>query len=118
MDALLYSALFWPDLLEVDGAVLLHASVGGEVAKVRASLRERGSVETEKRFNLREFSDLFGNGLAEIDDDQAACLLARLAAMWRCRLAADFPERKFTVEVWSPDETGGDIGIVFYQSGR
>jgi hypothetical protein len=80
------------------------------------AFRERGSIETERRCNLREFSDLFGNGLAEIDDDQAALLVDRLAGMWRCRLAAFFPERRFVVEVWSAEETGGDIGIVFYQA--
>ncbi len=119
-DALLYSVLFWPELLEVDGAVLLRASVEDEdgLARLRASVRERGTAETEKRFNLREFSDLFGNGLAEIDDDQAEVLLTRVAQMWRCRLGAQFPGRRFEVEVWSPAETGGDIGIVFYQIER
>jgi hypothetical protein len=119
VDALLYSALFWPELLEIDGAVLASDVIEDEadLAQVRASVRERGAVETEKRFNLREFSDLFGSGLAEIDDDQSEVLLARLAEMWRCRLATRFPGRRFAVEVWSPDETGGDIGIVFYQTG-
>ena len=88
-----------------------------DLARVRASVREWGAAETEQRFNLREFSDLFGHGLAEIDDDQAEVLLARLAEMWRCRLSAQFPGRSFAVEVWSPDQTAGDIGIVFYQTG-
>ena len=88
VDALLYSRLFWPELLEVDGAVLLRDGVEDEddLARVRASVRERGPVETERRFNLRELSDLFGKGLGEIDDDQAEMLLARLAEMWRGRL--------------------------------
>ncbi|HEU4539989.1 MAG TPA: hypothetical protein VFR23_02575, partial [Jiangellaceae bacterium] len=73
IDALLYARLFWPELLEVDGAVLLASSVEDEadLARVRSSLRERGPVETERRYNLRELSDLFGHGLGEIDDDQA-----------------------------------------------
>jgi hypothetical protein len=119
IDALLYSRLFWPELLEVDGAVLLRDGVEDEddLARVRASVRERGPVETERRFNLRELSDLFGKGLAEIDDDHAEILLARLAEMWRGRLQQQFPGRPFTVEVLTADETGGDIGICFHQSG-
>jgi hypothetical protein len=119
IDALLYSRLFWPELLEVDGAVLLRDGVEDEddLARVRASVRERGPVETERRFNLRELSDLFGKGLAEIDDDHAEVLLARLAEMWRGRLQQQFPGRPFTVEVLTADETGGDIGICFHQSG-
>jgi hypothetical protein len=118
VDALLYARLFWPELLEVDGAVLLASSVEDEadLARVRASLRERGHAETERRYNLRELSDLFGHGLGEIDDDQAADLLARLATMWRCRLQDAFPERRFAVEVLSAADTGGDIGICFHQS--
>jgi hypothetical protein len=117
IDALLYSALFWPEFLEIDGAIVASDTIEEEadLARLRASVHERGVVETEKRFNLREFSGLFGNGLAEIDDDQAQVLLGRLAEMWRCRLAARLPERRFAVEVWSPDETGGDLGVVFYQ---
>jgi hypothetical protein len=118
LDALLYSALFWPELVEVDGAILSSDAIEDEadLVRIRAIVRERGAVETEKRFNLREFSDLFGNGLAEIDDRQAEALLGRLAEMWRGRLAARFPGRRFAVDVWQPDETGGDIGIVFYQA--
>ncbi len=71
-----------------------------------------------KRFRGEGRPHLFGNGLAEIDDDQAEVLLARLAEMWRCRLGVQFPGQRFEVEVWSPDQTGGDIGIVFYQTGR
>ena len=119
VDALLYSWLLWPDLTEIEGAVLLRDNVETEddVARVRASVRERGPAEAEKAFNLREFSDLFGKGLAEIDDDAAEMLLTRLAEMWRGRLQAQFPERPFAVEVLSPDDTGGDIGIIFYQTG-
>jgi len=118
VDALLYSQLFWPELLEIDGAVLLRDGVEDEddFARVRASVRERGPVETERRFNLRELSDLFGKGLAEIDDEHAEVLLARLAEMWRGRLHERFPERRFTVEVLTADETGGDIGICFHQT--
>jgi hypothetical protein len=118
IDALLYSHLFWQELLEVDGAIVLASSIEDEtdLAQVSASVRERGARETERRFNLRELSDLFGNGLAEIDDDQAEELLARLATLWRCRLQDGFPERRFTVEVLSAEDTGGDVGICFHQS--
>ena len=118
VDALLYSRLFWPDLVEIEGAILLRDCVEAEddVARVRASVRERGPAETEKAFNLREFSDLFGNELAGIEDHEAELLLTRLAEMWSGRLKAQRPEHRFAVEVVSTDETGGDIGIVFYQT--
>ena len=117
-DALLHSALFWPELLEVEGAILLRATVedDDELARVRAVVRERGPVETERRFNLWEFSDLFGHGLADIDDDEAELLMTRLAEIWRCRLHAQFPGRRFAVQVLAPEDTGGDIAILFHQS--
>ena len=118
VDALLYSSLFWPELLEVDGAILLRATVEDDdgLARIRAVVRERGPVETERRFNLWDFSDLFGNGLADINDDEAELLMTRLAEMWRCRLHAQFPDRRFALEVLTPEDTGGDIAILFYQS--
>jgi hypothetical protein len=81
-------------------------------------VRERGPAETERRFNLWEFSDLFGNGLAGIGDDEAELLMTRLAEMWRCRLNAQFPGRRFVLDVLAPEDTGGDIAILFYQSER
>ena len=120
VDALLYSSLFWPELLAVDGAILLRATVedDDELARVRAVVRERGPAETERRFNLWEFSNLFGNGLADIGDDEAELLMTRLAEMWRCRLHARFPGRRFVLEVLAPEDTGGDIAILFYQGER
>jgi hypothetical protein len=118
VDALLYSSIFWPELVEVDGAILLRAAIedDGELARVRAVVRERGAVEAERRFNLWEFSDLFGGGLGDIDDDQAELLMTRLAEMWRCRLQAQFPGRRFALEVVAPEGTGGDIAILFHQT--
>jgi hypothetical protein len=118
VDALLYSSLFWPELLEVDGAILLRVTVEDDedLARIRAVVRERGPVETERRFNLWEFSDLFGNGLADIGDEEAELLMTRLVEMWRFRLLAQFPQRRFALEVLAPEDTGGDIAILFYQS--
>ena len=115
---LLYSSLFWPELLEVDGAILLRATVEDDedLARIRAVVRELGPVEAERRFNLWEFSDLFGNGLDDIGDDEAELLLTRLAEIWRCRLRAQFRERRFALEVLASEDTSSDIAIVFYQS--
>jgi hypothetical protein len=117
VEALLYSSLFWPALVEVDGAILLRAAVedDDELARIRAVVRERGPVEAERRFNMWEFSDLFGSGLGDIDDGQAELLMTRLAEMWRSRLHAQFPGRRFALEVLAPEDTGGDIAILFYQ---
>ena len=118
VDALLYSSLFWPELLEVDGAILLRATVEDDedLARIRTLVRELGPVEAERRFNLWEFSDLFGNGLDDIGDDEAELLMTRIAEMWRCRLHTRFPGRRFAVELLASEDTGGDIAIVFYQS--
>jgi hypothetical protein len=118
VEALLYSSLFWPELLEVDGAILLRAAVEDDedLARIRAVVQEAGPVEAERRFNLWEFSDLFGNGLADIGDHEAELLMTRLAEMWRCRLHTQFPERRFALEVLAPEDTGGDIAIVFCRS--
>jgi hypothetical protein len=44
VDALLYSALFWPEFVEVDGAVLASDVIEGEadLARVRASVPRTG----------------------------------------------------------------------------
>ena len=117
--ALLYSRLFWPEFVEIDEMVLLKESVEDEADRDRlagATKRYSGDRrKTEESFNLVEVPCLFGKRLLETDEKEAQWLADRLAAMWRCRLKELYPSRRFSVEVIPPEETGGEVGIVFYQ---
>jgi hypothetical protein len=121
LDALTYAQLFWPDFVQVEGMVLLAQSTQGEQdsEKVRETLvRHAGDRRrTEEEFNLVEIpSGVFTANLGETTDDQDRWLAETLASMWEARLRSRFPERSFTVRVFSPSETGGEVAVSFWQN--
>lgn len=117
--ALLYSALFVPELIEVGGHVLLrdvgHKGLAwGEVAAgVRAARAE--SPERLKSyvdsFNWVELPCLFSD--REGSDEEAHSLAEVLAQAWRARLKDLFPDRRFVVWTKSPEETGHVVELGF-----
>jgi hypothetical protein len=122
LEALMYSELLWPEFVEIDGMVFLKGTI--EDDEDRKRLKEvfeqyTGDIaRTEEDFNLVEVpSDLFGRRAAETTEEQDRWLAKRLAEMWDARLKLLYPEREFVVKVLAPEETGGDIGIVFFQAG-
>ncbi len=120
LDALMYSFLFWPELVEYQNMIFVNAQRKGrskpEPEQIRAALvKMRNPWRVEESFNLFELPyDLFGNA-GDTTDEQVEFLAVRLAELWRAKLAKDFPNRRFEVKVLSPEETGGDLGITFYQ---
>jgi len=120
LEALMYSGLFWPELVEIDGMVFLKGTIEDE--EDRRRLKEvfeqhNGDIaKTEEDFNLVEVpSDFFGRGAGKTTEEEDHLLAERLAEMWRARLNLLYPGREFVVEVLKPEETGGEVGIVFFQ---
>lgn len=114
--ALLFTELFVPDLVEVSGHVLLRSFKpqgieGNFLAAVGQS--SMPLAELVDSFNWTEIPYLF---VAEEGVDEEYQLLAEVVAeAWHGRLKHLFPDRVFEVRVMSPDETGGAVGVGFRQ---
>ena len=112
-------ALFWPELLEVDGAVLLASSVEDEadLARVRASLRERGP--RRDRAALQSAGALGPVRQWSCRDRRRSGGASCWRGSRRCGAAVcRTPSRSAgsRSRCCPPNETGGDIGICFHQS--
>ena len=119
LDALMYSRLFWPEFIEIDGMVFLKDNTDDheDRSRVEKVLNDYGGdrSQTEKSFNLTEIpSVIFGQGIGESTEEEDEILAALLCEMWSARLKAVYPSRHFKVEVWQPEVTGGEIAIVFF----
>jgi len=118
LDALFYSRLFWPEFVEIDGMVFLKETIEDDNDKARLDevlkRYEGDKTKTEQSFNITEIPSLFGKKLAETTDEEDIVLAKRLAEMWQHRLRIVYPDRKFTVQILSAEETGGEVGVSFY----
>jgi len=119
VDALMYGRLYWPELVELHGAVFL-ALDGNDEADIAERLAtpvadghpdwpELSWVEAVDSFNIFEIEHLFGQwrGSVELYRDvhrELGCLLARA---WEGRLVTAYPLRRFTVILIEPDDSMG-----------
>lgn len=111
--ALLYGSAFWPDLIEVDGYVLLAENY--DESAFRRLLITVGPQEIEKTINTTYLWQVFGRGEAE--DAVWERLGAVLCQSWKCRAESAFPDRRFYTEfAWYSDV--GDPGITLYSATR
>jgi hypothetical protein len=121
LQALMYSKLFWPEFIEIEDMVFLKDRMENEddrcaVLKVLEQ-HEGNRRKTERAFNLFEFPpDIFGKKMGETTEEEDRYLAEILVEMWQCRLRMLFPNRSFKVVLLTAEETGGEIGILFYQS--
>ena len=122
-DALLYSTLFVPDFVEVEGCVFLKemgVEPEGGWAEVAAAIRRARETSTDalKRcvdsFNWVEVPYLVG-ATSAAPEEEIEVLAEVIAQAWRARLHDCFPDRRFTVRIFDPAETGSVIGIGFEQ---
>jgi hypothetical protein len=120
LDALLYSRLFWPEFVEYDAMVFLKETIedASDVARLREALAgySNDRSQTEKSFNFIDVGDLFGPLAGETDAELDESLAHRLRDMWQARLVALFPNRSFTVQVVPPEDSGGSVGLIFWQN--
>ena len=108
--ALAYSDLFWPEFVEHEGCVFMERAADsfrgwseplGDPSKVEAML------------NHRQVCDLFE---WESSHNMMIGLGRVLRDAWTLKLARDFPERRFAVELYdTPSENPTDYQITFYQ---
>jgi hypothetical protein len=121
LQALMYSKLFWPEFIEVEDMVFLKDRIEDEddrsaVLKVLEQ-HEGNRRRTEQAFNLFEIPpDIFGKKMRETTEEEDCYLAEILVEMWQCRLQMLFPNRSFKLVSLTAEETGGEIGILFYQS--
>lgn len=117
--AIAYSRLFWPDFIELHGMIFISDNVGAGNRKdidecVNKSWNKQ---EIEKAFNIFEVPEyFFGKFAGDTYDDEDEHLAEILVQAWRGKLAMDFPNRSFMVEVVDREENGGDLAIWFYQA--
>jgi len=123
LQALMYSGLFWSELVEIGGMVFLKESLEYEDDRRRLgeALEHYGGdlTQTEQAFNLVEVpSGLFTGYEARVEttEEEDLWLAQRLAQMWHACLSHRYPGRGFVVEVQEEDTGGGDpVSVIFYQ---
>ena len=121
LEALMYSKLFWPDFVEIDGMIFLKdwtIEDEDDINRIRKTFEDLGRdpQETEKFVNLIEIPYMFGQRIGEIEDDEYYWLAEIICVMWRCRLGLLYPNRKFVVEITDPENgNNGGLAVVFYQ---
>ncbi len=109
------SELFWPSFVVFEDYVLrdgftqkhLRACEGGEGAT-------RSAVEA--MVNTLHIDDLFGKeNWSPLVEARAVRLVNVLGQVHRLKLADEFPERRFKVEVFDGSQPGGDVSLSFWQ---
>src|SRR5215468_948910 len=121
LQALMYSKLFWPEFIEIEDMVFLKDWMEDEDDRSRVlkvlEQNEGNRPKTEQDFNLIEIPpDIFGKKMGETTEEEDRYLAEILIEMWQCRLRMLFPNRNFKVELLTAEETGGEMGVLFYQS--
>jgi hypothetical protein len=118
IEAIMYSRVFWPDVSETLGHVLLKDRVDTEEAKTRLSKAISEGMnpsEVEESFNLVELPNYVFSRTKDATDQQVEHLAGCLVEMWRAKLLLTYPNRQFVVRTLSPNETGAGVGITFCQ---
>lgn len=111
--ALTYSKLFWPDLIEVEGLVLLSMNYTREYFD--EVLTNYGAENVEGHINLCYLQYLIGTGEYDCDDEIWELLGETLCETWKQRAQYLFPEKSFVTEfAWYSDDIG-DPGVTLYQ---
>lgn len=120
IDALMYGALFWPELMEYRGMVVraLEWRDDDQLQRLDATLERHGgdTQQAEQSVNWIDVAELFGPRKLESSDDDDLALARLLREMWDARLATAFPDRTFSVEILSNEDTGGGPGVSFWQT--
>lgn len=119
--ALLYAQVFCPPVEEIDGMVLIklqEAMADDETARAVRQSSNQVNIdlqELQRSFNRVEPLRLFAIEQPDITDEEEKLLIEILSESWRAWLHWKYPGRRFVVESMSREETGGDLGITFYE---
>lgn len=111
--ALIYSKLFWPDLIEVDGFVFLSEQYSKENYDELLAVYGPGSVE--RVVNACYLQYAVGTGEHVYSDEIWELLGQTLCETWKQRAQLLFPQKSFTTAFnWYSEEIG-DPGVTLYQ---
>ena len=111
-EALIYSKLFWPDLIEVDGFVFLAENYDREYYD--QVVRDYGASQVEETINTTYLYNLVG-GKGEYDTAVWEALGNTLCSIWKSRVRRQFPDKKVVV-LFSWYTEIDDPGITLYQA--
>ena len=110
----MYSKLFWPELIEVDGFVLLAMNYDREYFD--EVITNYGAENVEGHINLSYLQYLVGVGEYDCDDEIWELLGQTLCETWKQRAQYLFPQKSFVTEfAWYSDDIG-DPGVTLYQT--
>ena len=111
--ALAYSTAFWPELVEVEGFVLLKEQYEAEyLARVKANY---GREKVEATINTTYLQDLFTDNTEGTDESVWTALGELLRDTWKARAEAVFPDREFaTTFAWYTEDS--DPGVTLFQT--
>jgi hypothetical protein len=108
--ALLHAKAFWPDLLEVEGFILLDENYDPDY--FARTLADYGAPKLEATINTTYLENLFGAG--ETKPEVIEALGRVLCDSWQARAKALFPDHEFVTHFdWYSSD--GDPGVVLHQ---
>jgi hypothetical protein len=110
-----YSAIFWPEFVEIEGLVVRSEETE---ERVNGFLKQCGGDRkgTESLINHLHIRDIQYWGCPGATPERLAFLGRILKETYECKLKRDFPNRKFTVELSEGDAEDLDgFMITFYQ---
>jgi hypothetical protein len=109
-----YAKVFWPDLIEIDGYVLLAENCDrGYLNRIVA---EHGREIVEATINTTYLPTVFGPGPTEVADAVWEELGRLVCEAWKARAEQLFPGRKFITEFQWYSEHEGDPGVTLRQA--
>jgi hypothetical protein len=112
--ALGYAAIFWPNFVQYEGCVF-RSSPDRAVYQEWLENMAGDCARVEAMMNHVHLADLFIGS----DYQPSKALLVRLGQiieeMWSCKLAQDFPSKRFEIRFISDTENLTDLALTFYQ---
>ena len=112
--ALMYSKLFWPDLIEVDGFVFISEKY--ERKNYEKIITDSRVKNVERFINTWYLQYAVGTGEYDCDDEIWELLGQTLCDTWKQRAQYLFPQKSFVTEfAWYSDDIG-DPGVTLYQT--
>ncbi len=115
--ALLYSTIFFPEFIEVDGSIFLKENVTDDTAERFSAAKKEATLSIssmEASFNTMEVIYMFRRD--NISGDAIEIKLAQIISdAWRDRLRRLYPTRVFSVSVLDPGQSGSVYSVQFFE---
>ncbi len=121
VSALLYSTIFFPDFIEVDGSIILRDNVHDAENQFRSGKAEAQMTlaALEAAFNSVEVGYIFSTRPISDSDTDTSPLERKLAEIiaysWKLKLKDLYPSRVFSVSVLTAEESGSVISVEFFE---